>query len=318
MRRGRGRALALSLALVVTASSGPAPAQPSFQDRFKADQLFRDGKRLYDEGKYKEACDALAESDELDPAIGTLGLLAACREKQGDLVAAWKGYLETKRRADARRDERAEVAAEQAQAIKARLPRLTIRSAGKEPDLEVTRDGEGLPASMLGVEVPVNPGRHAIVARVPGASAWKGVVALKEGEARAVEIPRLAPIKPEPLRVPRWAAYVVGGVGVAGIGAGVAAGLIADSHNEASMNKITCPPAASECGERDAAFTAATVSTVAFIAGGAAVAAGVVLFFVADDGPPKGAAGAKASSFSLGVAPALGPSGSGASVFGTF
>lgn len=321
MRRDRRpAALALALSLAVAASSGAAAAQPSGNDKFKADQLFRDGKRLYGEGKYNEACEALASSDELDPAIGTLGLLAACHEKQGDLVAAWKEYLETKRRADAKGDSRAEVAAEQAQAIKKRLARLTIRSAGKEPSLEVKRDGEALPASMLGVEVPVNPGAHEVRASVPGAPEWKRSVALKEGEARALEIPPLSLIEAGggSVSVPRWVAFVVGGVGLASVGAGAAAGLVAISKNEASLNKLTCPPIASQCAERDAAYTAATLSTVAFIVGGAAVTAGVVLLFMSDDSTPKPASVAKASGISLSVAPAVGASGGGAMIVGAF
>ncbi len=37
---------------------------------------------------YAKACAALAKSDELEPAVGTLGLLAACHEKTGMLAKA--------------------------------------------------------------------------------------------------------------------------------------------------------------------------------------------------------------------------------------
>jgi hypothetical protein len=329
VRSGSARAaIAIALALTVIASPGAALAQPSMKDRFEADRLFREGKQLYGEGKYDEACQALATSDELDPAIGTLGLLAACHEKRGDLLAAWKGYLETKRRADAKRDSRGEYATEQAAAVKARLARLTIRSLGNELDLEVTRDGVGVPASLLGVEVPLNPGEHTITARVlgakdeqdgPAAQAWKTSVSLKEGEARTVEIPALGLAAGSASSgPPRWLAFVVGGAGLAGIGVGAVAGSIAISNNTASMNKTTCSPIAKECSERDAAFTAATISTIGFVVGGAAVAAGVVLFFVSDAGSPAPLSGAQASGLSIHLAPSIGPSSAGVILGGTF
>lgn len=316
VRSGRPFSLAFAFALgLAITSPAAAIAQPTVMEKIESDKLFREGKRLYGEGKYKEACVALAKSDELDPAIGTLGLLAACYEKQGDLVAAWKGYLETKRRAEAKRDSRAEFAAEQAEALKARLAKLTITSRGGEGDLEVTRDGESLPASMLGAPVPVNPGDHTITARLPGAGEWKTSVSLKEGEARTVEIPAIGEAGFGSSGPPRWLAYAVGGVGVAGVAAGAVAGVVAMSSNEDSMNKKICPPTARLCAERDTAFTAATVSTVAFIAGGAGVAAGVVLFFLSSGGSST------SSSAALGpvrVAPVVGPSGAGALVTGTF
>ncbi|NUQ73901.1 MAG: hypothetical protein HUU21_10115 [Polyangiaceae bacterium] len=308
------------ISLVVALAFGPAfPAaafaQPTVMDKLKSEKLFREGKKLYDDGKYNEACEALAKSDELDPTIGTIGLLSACREKQGDLVAAWKGYLETKRRAEAKRDDRASFAAEQADALKARLSKLTITSRGGELDLEVVRDGETLPASLLGAPVPVNPGDHAILARIPGAGEWKAQVTLKEGEARTVEIPPLRASSGGSSGPPRWLAYVVGGVGLLGIGAGAAAGVVAMSSNEDSMVKSICPPTARLCPERDTAFTAATVSTVAFIAGGVGVGAGVVLFFVSSDGSSGSASRALGP---VRIAPLVGRSGAGALVTGTF
>jgi hypothetical protein len=316
VRSGRSILLVLAFALA-SATPAAAFAQPTVMQKLESDKLFREGKRLYGDGKYKEACAALAKSDELDPAIGTVGLLAACHEKQGDLVAAWKGYLETKRRAEAKRDDRAAFAAEQAEAIKARLAKLTITSRGKESGLEVTRDGESVPASQLGEAVPVNPGDHAVMARIPGAAEWKTQVTLKEGEARTVEIPAYGEAGGSGSSAfpPRWLAYVVGGVGLAGIGAGAVGGIVAMSANEDSMNKKICAPTARICRERDTAFTAATISTVGFIAGGVGVAAGVVLFFLSSDGSSGASSGALGP---VRVAPIVGRSGAGALVTGTF
>jgi hypothetical protein len=314
VQSGRSFALLAALGLVL-ASPSAALGQPSVMQKIESDRLFREGKRLYGDGKYKEACEALATSDDLDPAIGTVGLLAACHEKQGNLVAAWKGYLETKRRAEAKKDDRAAFAAEQAEALKKRLAKLTI-TAQEGDGLEVTRDGESVPASMLGAPVPVNPGAHTITVRVAGAGEWTTSVTLKEGEARTVDIPPVGGAgSGSSSGPPRWLAYVVGGVGLAGIGTGVAAGVVAMSSNEDSMNRKICPPTEKLCPERDAAFTAATISTVGFIAGGVGVAAGFVLFFVSSGGSSSPRASALGP---VRVAPVLGRSGAGALVTGTF
>lgn len=249
----------------------------------ESDRLFREGKRLYEAGDYKGACAALASSDELDPAIGTLGLLAACHEKQGDLLAARKEYLETARRAEAKKDSRAEFAAQQAEALKARLARVEIRKATREPGLEIKRDGDPVLESELGAAVRVNPGAHTIVARATGLPEWTSKVTLKEGELRVLTIPELDPSMREGARwvPPTWLIATAFGVGGAGITAGTIAGAVAITKNDESLSKSICKPISRVCPARETALSAATASTIAFSVGGAGAAAGAVLFFVA-------------------------------------
>lgn len=301
-------ALALVPRLAEAAPDAPTSSS-SPSARAESDRLFREGKKLYDAGKLKEACDALAKSDELDPAIGTLGLLASCHEKRGDLVTAWKAYLETARRAEVKRDSRGEYATQQAEALKARLGWLTVRSLGQEPGLEVTRDDKAMLGSELGAEMPVNPGAHSIAARAPDTREWRTSFTLKEGERRAVEVPALESLgSPFP---PRWLAWAVGGVGVAGIGVGIASGTVALSENSASNDPSVCAPTARMCDPRDTALTAATVSTVAFSVGVAALAAGTVLYVLSMDDGPKAAAQVR-------IAPTVSSGEVGALLVGTF
>ncbi len=80
-------------------------------------------------------------------------------------------------------------------------------------------------------------------------------------------------------------AYAVGGVGVVGLGVGTVFGLMASSKKSESNDMGHCD-ANSVCDPigktaRNAALTDASVSTVAFIVGGLAVAAGVVLYVTA-------------------------------------
>jgi hypothetical protein len=145
--------------------------------------------------------------------------------------------------------------------------------------------------------------------------------------AQAVPSPSAEPLaaRPAPLadvaqepdglgKTQRIVGLTVGGVGVAGIVLGAVAGLEANSkYNDA---KSTCGPSAPSCDSasfapansiHDSANSWATASTVAFAAGGVALAAGAILFFTA----PK-----KHTTPTVGVGPA--ERGTGLSFAGTF
>jgi hypothetical protein len=90
----------------------------------------------------------------------------------------------------------------------------------------------------------------------------------------------------------RTVAIGVGAAGVVGVAVGSAFGLIAKSKNDQALEPANCRTS-TQCSTSgltltDDARSAATVSTVAFIAGGAAIATGAVLWFTA----PHGGSGA--------------------------
>src|SRR5687768_11915066 len=57
-----------------------------------ANALFDEGKRLMQSGKFAEACTKFADSQRLDPGVGTILNLAACYEKNGQTASAWSAY----------------------------------------------------------------------------------------------------------------------------------------------------------------------------------------------------------------------------------
>jgi hypothetical protein len=88
-----------------------------------------------------------------------------------------------------------------------------------------------------------------------------------------------------------WA-WVVGGVGVASLGVGTLFGALAASNWSKAEDSCNDPPfECTRAGLGDDASSQATIATVGFVVGAAALATSVVLFVTADDGPePAGLA----------------------------
>src|SRR5262245_12604205 len=94
-------------------------------DRAAAEALFEKGRAAMEKGDFNTACAAFAESNRLDPAPGTLFNQADCEEKRGHLATAWQLFDLTMSKIP-EADERRESVQERADALKERLPKLTI------------------------------------------------------------------------------------------------------------------------------------------------------------------------------------------------
>ena len=106
-------------------------------------------------------------------------------------------------------------------------------------------------------------------------------------------------------------AFVVGGVGIVGIGVGSYFGLRAFSKNsdadEYCNEANVCQKEGMDLSQE--AENAALVSNIGFVFGGAALATSLVLFFTASDGEEKQ---------TLRIAPTVAKNGGGVSIGGTF
>jgi len=285
-------------------------------NRAAAEALFNQGRDLMTAGKFVEACPKFEASQQLDPGLGTMLNLAECYEKTGRTASAWAEYREAIPLARAAGSKaRLDLATERAQALQERLSTLTIRAMSgddADPHLEVRRDGVTLQPAELGSPIPVDPGEHVVEAVAPGKQPWSSKVQVTGDSAKiSVEIPKLqassdsAPPSATPAATPvvtttpdnsppamdkpsgaaqRTTGLVFGGVGVVGIGLGAFFGLQASSKWSDAKAKCTDYPYG--CGAegtdlRSSAHSQATVSTVAFVAGGALLATGVVLYLTA-------------------------------------
>ena len=123
------RSLRTPLALVIAASlllsAGTVAAQTGPSDKATAEALFDEARALLKDGKPELACPKLAESQRIDPGIGTLLYLASCYEKTGKLASAWVTFREAAVAASrAGQTEREKVATTRAEAL---LPQLRRR-----------------------------------------------------------------------------------------------------------------------------------------------------------------------------------------------
>lgn len=280
-----------------------------------AEALFQEAQRLINEGHVSEACVKFVESDKLDPGLGTKLSIADCYEREGKLAAAWAVFTEIIPAAQqAKRKDREEFAKNRADALAARVPKLMIVMDGADPKtVQVLRDGLTMGAATFGLSLPIDPGKHVIVARSPGFKDWSTDVDIAEGKTVEVKVPALkaevatpqpppppppltrAPVVVPPVTKPtsglRTGGFVALGVGAAGLVAfGVTGGL---AMSKKSSVDETCPK--NECANpteavaaRNAwsdAQTLATITTVGLGVSGVAILVGVVMVIT---GKPSG------------------------------
>jgi hypothetical protein len=262
--------------------------------------------------------------------------LALCYEQEGKLASAWSRFLEVAAKARAAgQTDRARIGKERAAALAPKLSNIVVDvpPGSRVEGLEIRRDGVPVDQAEWGAAIPADAGPHTIEASAPNRKPWSQTITVADGASTMrVAVGELAPLEAEPdrttARAPaasptsppsapligastdegtqgpnglKIAAVVTGGAGVAGIGVGAVFGALAlAKHNEAvnacpSSFGRTCPTKPGADAWNDA-IGLGDVSTVAFIAGGVAVAAGVVLWLVA----PKHVENAPAAQLTVG------------------
>jgi hypothetical protein len=308
----------LSVALIASCSvlcAGAAHAQ-SATDKAAAEALFREGRKLFDAGSYPAACAKLAESERLDPAPGTLLNLAGCYEKNGQTASAWATFKEAQSAAHLKgRADWEDLARTRASALEPNLSRLTITvttTTASTDGLQVRRDGAAVGQAEWGTAIPVDPGAHVIDASALNRTPFHQSVDVAGGAtSTTVTVPDLAIASgaggaagggdeaSNPGSTQRIAGLVIAGAGVVGIGIGAVFGIVAMNKENTALNSDCtgdklCTQPGVQLGQD--AQSAATASTIAFGLGAAAVAGGLVLYFLAPKNPSTATVGLRASS----------------------
>jgi len=346
LRRSREFAAAALLGALTVFGASDARAQDA-SGKAAAEALFDSGVQLMKAGRFAEACPKLETSQRVDPAVGTLLYLAECYERLGRTASAWATFREAESLArGSNQADRARTAGTRAQKLEPELAYLTVNvpPEARVEGLVVKRGGALVLQDLYGVAAPVDPGVIEIEASAPGhrrhtsqlkvAARGKEVATVPKLEAEpGAEGPPVAPVvagagtqpanestpppaqptKDEPAKSgpDHTLAFVVGGVGLVGIGVGSYFGLRAFSKNSEADDFCNednvCQKQGMDLSQE--AENAALVSNIGFIFGGAALATGLVLFFTASDGDEK-------QTFR--VAPTVAKGGGGVSVGGTF
>jgi len=302
----RVRAIALLLAIsAAPLASSVARADVSPQDKAKAEALFQVAKKMIGDGNAAEACPKLAESNRLDPKVGTLLYLATCHEQAGKTASAWAEYREALARlASAHNPEREKYARDRADALEKKLSRLVISPEQPAEGLEVRVDGESIGAASFGTPLPYDPGEHRIEAAAPKHRAWTEAVTLEAGPVDLpVSVPPLAeeapapppppppvePPKPSPLLSRKTLGYAAAGVGVVGIGVGTVFGIdVLSKKSDADSNDCrgkACNPSGLDL--YSSARTSGWISTAGFGVGVLGAGAAGYLLFIARDAPSR-------------------------------
>lgn len=317
-------------AIIAVCVLGASPALAQAGNTAAAEALFQEGRTLFQAGKFAEACPKLAESQRLDPATGTLLTLALCHEGEGKFASAWAEFTDVEGRSQREgRDDRVKIAREHAAALRPRLSTLAVDvppEVAQTPGLELKVDRVVLGSASFGVAVPVDGGEHRVEATAPGKAPWQTTAGVKrESDAVRVSVPALADAPVTPAEAPppgpapaettptdsvddgsgmRLAGLVTAGAGVVLLGVGTYLALDAKSDYDAAEEQCTngvCasePYQASEDARSQGAF-----ATYLFIGGGAALATGVVLFFVAPKGSSEAAPAAGLRVNRVGIGP---------------
>jgi hypothetical protein len=237
--------LALFGALVLS-TSGHAAAEASYSQKAAAEAAFQEAAKLFQDGRFAEACSTFEASQHLDPALGTMLRLADCYDRQGKTASAWAAFAEAAAAAAAQgRADREEIARERIAELGTRLSYLRLRISAVDktiPGLELSMNGEAIPKATWGAPIPVNPGSQELRAQAPGYETWTAKVDVTATGELSFEVPHLvaqpiskakpvttvaepnqkdAPALNDPVIPVRTVlAYVAGGVGIAALGAG--------------------------------------------------------------------------------------------------
>jgi hypothetical protein len=215
----------------------------------------------------------------------------------------------------------------------------------------VSMDGKPLLTKLDGNSVTLDPGEHTFRFDAPGQPSVGKTFVIQEGEKDRRERidfktgapappPSPTPVQNGPAPQPLGPAQkpstgdtapssegatgsglggqkvlglVAGGVGVAGVAVGAVFGVVANSKWQSAKSDCGagCGPSSPAQAEKSDATSAATISTIGFIAGGALVATGMAVFFTA----PSGSA---TETTRLRLTPSLGPGLAAMTVAGRF
>ena len=331
--------------LLAPPAVGTAQAQ-STEDKATAAALFDQARKYVLKGDFEKACPKLAESQRLDPAIGTQLNLAACYLQTGRTASAWIHFQEVAAKAGKAGDTaRAEAAAGEAKKLEAKLTKISIDVEDPVEGIEVRRGDAVVKKVLWGTPIPVDPDEYLITASAPGKKSWKKLVTAVGTGVIEVTIPKLknkrkkrkyvepvfspkADDKDEPDKADEpsgpmsgvaIAGIIIGSAGLIGAAAGI--GMLPAAKSKTADADALCNADHSECTPEGVVIHAEAINLqstgIALLTiGSAAALTGLIMILAAPSGEPEGEDKKKDDAWK--VTPLLGPGFAGGAVFVTF
>lgn len=269
------------------------------------------GREAFNAGDYDTALTMFRKAYELYPAPTVVLYQARTLEKMGRWVEASEAYSRTARisvpsNAPAQFAEAIAAAREEREALVSRIPTLTVELRGvrdDDPRMRVTINSRRLDTTQLAQPQRLDPGTYRIVGALGSERQFDSEVTLVSGQRRRVTISldlasdaldvdsggaSQGTVGKDPARhrsIPILA-YVAGGVGVAGVGAGVITGLLANGRYDDAERLCEdgrCAASSPGLDAVDAFRTWRMVSSISYGVGAVGIAAGVVMWLTASD-----------------------------------
>lgn len=179
--------------LALTSSVDAAHAQ-SDEEKAAARSLAKEGIEAFNAGKPAEALDLLSRAEAIFHAPPHVLFIARSQSALGKLVAARENYLKVMREdlpatapkafKDAQQQAKEEVAA-----LEPRIAsvRIVLEGAGATK-VTVKLDGQPVAPALIGVNRPIDPGKHVVIAYPMGRSPVEQPVELADGEKKEVKL----------------------------------------------------------------------------------------------------------------------------------
>jgi len=285
--------------------AAPAAAQEepdiSAEAKEEAAAKYREGLSLFEAEKPGEALPLFQRALAITNSPNARLMVAMCLKQMGQVAEAYRemqAILETPDAQDNPKYERTlESARAELEQLQQQVGELTVRVEGSPPGLRVTIDGEPIELGEDSPPIVLKGGEHELVATADGLETDERTVHIAPGHSKAITLsleppPPKAEPKPEPEEPPppppepksgitdlQMVGYVVGGVGVVGLGVFATTGLMAkskyDSVNDACGGERCDDPKYAD--DIDSGKSLQTVANVSLIIGAAGVLTGSAL-----------------------------------------
>ncbi len=286
-----------------------AHAAPTAEEVEIARMNFKEGLDLEKAGDYENALSKFEATAKVKTTPQVRFHIALCNEKLGHWAAAIDHYEAASKQATEEKiaPEVVKACSEAVARLKTKMPKLTIVWAKGTLPENVTVDGVEIAPEKL-KEHPLDPGTHVVIA-TRGETKVREEIKLAEGENKKVTLDATGvavPVYEHPSEKPKerpvvvdtdtgsgrkTVGWVLTGVGVVGIGTGIAflairGSKVSDLETACSAD-MKCP--SSMQGTLDSAKTATTISRIAFGVGIVSLGAGIFFLVTGKSAaePPK-------------------------------